>query len=150
MALSEDARRKRRNVGNQMVADYTVGTGEVIHYGALVVFDTATKRADKATAATSRKFIGMAEEAATGNTAGTVTVKVSWNYEAELPVVATQITEVSARVGINAFVSDDDTVTTGTNAGTAGVRVRVGEIVEVDTTNSTAWVALRQFSQDDA
>ena len=52
-----------------------------------------------------------------------------------------------AYIGSNAAVADDNQVTTMSNAGTAGVRVRVGEVVSLE--GGDAWVRLRQYSESD-
>jgi len=141
MALSADASRTTRNAGNVMYADYPVATSATVYKGGLGSIVTSTGRLVAGSAAASRKFVGLITETKTGNAAGTVLARVEWNMEAFLP---TSTLIVSARIGTNCAISADDLVTTATNAGTAAVRVLVGEVVQLGT--GGAWVAIRKFA----
>lgn len=143
-AITAAVPRKTRNRGNVQYADYKVGTGATIVQGALVNYNMTTERAVHATAAASRKFLGLATETKTGNTGGTVLCRVEWNMEAEINP-ETQLT--GAYVGSNVAIEDNNAVTTMSDAGTAGVRVRVGELVEWVSTSS-CWVKLRGYASD--
>lgn len=129
--------------GRAFTGRVAAGTGVEIFQGERLAMNTTTGRAVVATAATGRTFLGIAENHVTGNTAGTTYVRFFYGVISKLPVVASQITELSLRVGQNAYMGGADSVTTATDAGSAGVRVSLGQIHEVDTTNSEAWVWLR-------
>lgn len=144
MAITAAVARRTRNRQAVKYNHYTVGTGATIVQGALVNFNITTERAVHATAAASRKFLGMATETKTGNTAGTVKVRVEWGMEAEIDP-ATALT--GAYTGSNVAIADNDVVTTMSGAGTAGVRVRVGELVEWVSATS-CWVSLREYASD--
>jgi len=144
-ALTAEARRSRRNYEAKSIASYVVGTGAVIYQGGLVALNLTTGRAVAATAAASRRFLGLAEETATGDTSGTVSVEVSWGYETLVNALAALTT---AYTGANCAISTDNDVTTASGAGTAGVQVLVGEVVQFE--GGDAWVALRQYSYEAA
>ena len=142
-ALTAATTRATRNHGAAPV-DLTVGTGATIYAGALVAINTSTGRAVAASAAASRKFAGLAEETKTGDTSGTVRCRVRYDCEA-LINAATALTK--AYIGSNAAVSTDNDATTMSGAGTAGVRVRIGEIVEIE--SGDVWVRLRNDASED-
>lgn len=144
-ALTAEARRSVRNYEARRTGKYAVGTGATVYQGGLVALNLSTGRAVAATAAASRRCLGMAEETKTGNTAGSVSVEVSWGYET-LINAATALT--TAYTGANCAVSTDNDVTTASAAGTAGVQVLVGEVVQFE--GGGAWVALRNFSYEAA
>lgn len=145
MALSAATTRATRAADQKSYADYVVGTSATIYAGGLVCINTSTGRAVAASAATNRKFVGLAEETKTGNSGGTVRCRVSWGHEALIDTPATGIT--AAYIGSNAAISDDDQVTSMSDAGTTAVRVRVGEVVEIE--SGDAWVRLRNYSESD-
>lgn len=136
-ALTANATRKTRNLDGKKIGTYTVATSSTIYQGALVAV-RADGRALPATAANPRRFIGMAEEQATGNAAGTVTIDVSWGYEALYDAAAAL---TAAFLATNASVSDDNQVTTPADAGTAALQVLVGEVIQLE--GGDAWVYLR-------
>lgn len=121
----------------QGLGNYTVGTGAVIYQGSLVCIKESSGRAQAATAAAGVTFLGVASETKTGNTAGTVKVNFAYGHEERFPK-ATALTK--AYVGCTVAVSNDDLVTTMSAAGTAGVQVRVGELLEIDSTFAWVWV----------
>lgn len=141
MALSAAASRKTRNNTAQSVVSIAVGTSATVYKGGLVVTLNSTGRLHAATVATARKFAGIAEETVSGNAGGTNLCKVSYGHEVFLPAATALNT---ARVGSDCYISADDLVTTATGAGTAALRVSVGEVVERETTG--AWVRLRNRS----
>ena len=156
MALSADAIRNTRGAGNRQVAEYVIGTGKTIYLGSLVALEESTGRAEAATAATGKRIAGVAVEFVAnaggsadgvGDAAGTESVRVAYGDEHEFTVAAAIRTNTS--LGLNVFVSDDDTVA-GTAVGTAGTRLAVGELVGwVDTDGSDkslAYVAVRRFA----
>lgn len=144
-AITAAAARKTRNRQAVMYADLAVGTGATIVQGSLVNYNLSTGRIVHATAATSRKFAGLAAETKTGNTGGTVKCRVEWNMEADI-APSTQLTK--AYLGSNVAIKDNNTVTTMSNAGTAAVRVRVGYMVEL-ASSSSCWISLRRFNVND-
>jgi hypothetical protein len=145
-ALSAAARRQRRNIGNAIYYDdIAVGTGAVIYQGALVGWDGA--RALPANNATSIvAFLGMADfldgsESVTGNTAGTVKCRVVSNIEVLLDA-ASALT--ATYIGSDAAAEDDNQVTTGSDAGTAALQIRVGRITQIE--GGDAWVHLNNIA----
>lgn len=143
-ALTAAARRRVRNISGQSDHEIAVGTGATIWAGSLVSIVLTTERAVVSTAATGRKFLGLAIETKTGNTGGTVLCKVISNVEVLVNAAAAL---TGAYIGSNAFVDDDNQVTTGTDAGTALVSIRVGRVTELE--GGDAWCALNQFSESD-
>lgn len=144
-ALSAPARRKFRAVPPQGAdLNMQVGTGATLWQGALVNYNTTTGRVVAATKATGRTFAGIALETKTGNTGGTVYCKVRTAGQVLIDAAAAL---TKAYLGANAAVSDDNQVTTCSNAGTAGVQVRVGRFVEIQ--SGDAWVELNNISNDD-
>lgn len=138
-ALTAATRRKTRAVTGIQRITYTVGTGAKIYQGGLVNLNTSTKRIVAAAAAASRRFVGIATATATGNTGGTVKLAVEYGHEAAF-AAGTGLT--GGYVGANAHVKDDNTVTYATGAGTATLRVTIGEIREFED-SSNVWVAIR-------
>ena len=137
-ALSANAIRKFRNVNGMKTASVQTGTAAVIYAGALVSINTTTGRAVAATAATGRKILGVAmEDGSSGDY-----VKVAYHTEFLFA------TPTKAYVGCNVAVSDDNTCVSMSAAGTTAVRVRVGELMQMETA-STGWVAIRHFSESD-
>ncbi len=132
-----------------------ITTGNQIYIGGLVCqLIGATGRASAGTAATGRRFVGYAYSFpgpigdGLGVTDGTETVRVAYLDELELTVETSLRTNTT--LGLNVFVSDDQTVA-GTGVGTAGTQLPVGELVawvdETGTSKATAWVAIRRFAQ---
>lgn len=150
-ALTQDKIRQRR--GNGQVDEYTIATGQTVYIGSLVTRATTSERVRTAAAGTNRFVVGIAEEFVgpsangVGNTAGTEKVRVRYLDE-HLMTIATAI-RTTTSLSKNVFVGDDDTVA-GTGVGTAGVRVKVGELVRFEASNkSTGWVAVRRFGATD-
>lgn len=139
MALSADTARKRKHLPLARHESHAAGTSATIYVGSLVALNTSTGRAVAASAAASRRFLGVSEQQVTGNTGGTVNVKYLYGH-AEYMDAATALTK--AYIGRCCVVSDDDKVTTASAAGTAGVQVRVGEVLSIPTANK-AWVWIR-------
>lgn len=151
MALSAHKIRKSRGVAiGQLRVPIT--TNATIYQGSLAARPNANGRASAATAATVRKILGMVVRldgpngpstgTGVGNTAGTQYAVVEYGNEWSI-TVATAI-RTNAALGLNVFVGSDDQVK-GTAAGTAGVRVVVGELVDWDASDkSTGWVAVRR------
>lgn len=158
-ALSADKIRDERSISKKTSAAFSVATSSTVYIGSLANFNTAG-RVVAATAAASRRFAGVVEQvindtssalsAATGNTAGTVKVVVSWGHEVLVDVETAART--FANLGKNVFISTDNDVTDTTGAGTAAVRVKVGQLTDfTDRTNKDeAWIALRVFGDTDA
>ena len=89
-ALTADKVRDERSIQEKTESTFSVATSATVYVGSLLNFNTAG-RVVAATAAASRRFAGVCEAivnetasaltAATGNTAGTVKVRVSWGHE---------------------------------------------------------------------
>lgn len=146
-AITAAVTRRTRNLAAKSVGDYPITTAVTVVVGELVNFvvsATAPARVRAATAAASRVFAGIVEststDAGTGNTAGTVTARVAWGHEVRI-ACATALT--TAYVTCNAAIADNNTATTASAAGTAGVQVIIGEVTEKESVN-VAWVHLRK------
>ncbi len=151
MALSADKTRDFRGTNNLRQEAFAVATAATLYIGSLVNFDT-NGRARAATAAASRRFAGVCtgfvnESGAnltniTGNTAGTVKALIGWGDEVLVSVKTAARTYIN--LGKHVCIFDDDQVTDATGAGTAAVRVVVGQLTEfTNSAKSEAWVALR-------
>lgn len=142
-ALTAAEARTLRNVEGLKRGRLAVKTGSVIYQGSLVSMIKSTGRAIASTAATGRAFVGIAKATVTGNTGGSVYVDLYWGCEAKIDKAAAL---TKAYTFADAFVSDDQTVTTGTGAGSAAIQTasRVGTMTEID--GSSAWVWIRGFS----
>lgn len=159
MALSADKVRAERSIEKKTSSTFSIRTSSTLYLGSLVNFDTAG-RVQPASPATNKRFAGVCDgfvnetgaviSTATGNTAGTVKAKVSWGHEVLASVKTAART--FANLGKNVFVSDDDNVTDTTGAGTAAVRVKIGQLTDfTDRTNKDeAWIALRVYGDADA
>jgi len=139
-ALSAAVTRATRDDHLKSHVNPVVGTGAVLYAGALVNIDTATGRAVAASAATARKFCGIAEETKTGDTAGTVRCRVAFGHQALINALTALTT---AYVGSDCVISTDNDATTNSAISTAK-RVRVGEITEFE--SGDVWVRLRCYS----
>lgn len=137
-ALAAASRRLVRGAAGKK-AVYAVGTSAVIYQGGLVALNVSTKRAVAASATTSRKLLGIATSTCTGVVGGTVLVEVEYGLEAAF-AAGTGLT--GGYAAGNVFVKDDNTVTYATGAGTAAVRVCVGELIQYED-SSNVWVAIR-------
>lgn len=138
--LTADTIRKRRNVQGIKYVRLPVATSETVYVGSLCTVLTTTGRVHAlGAAAANHRFVGMAEEQATGNTSGTVYVKVSYDHEV---LVDANTTITTADIGRDALLHDDNRVNS-TAVGTAGVRIPVGEIVEIE--SGDAWIWLRKY-----
>ena len=156
MALSADAIINERALGNKQIDEAVIATGSQIYLGGLVNIRTTTGRALPASAATGRRFGGIAVEFVgpdadgLGDTAGTEKVRIAYGHEVELTVDTAIRTNTT--LGLNLFVDADDKVA-GTDVGTAGTRIAVGEAVawsdEDGSDKSKAWVALKRFAKTD-
>ena len=140
-ALTAVAKRAERAAEQKRINRYAVGTGAVIYQGGIVAMNVSTGRAVAATAAASRVCLGIAEETATGNTGGTVYCDVAYNHEV-LINAATALTVAYMRADV--CVSTDNDVTSGSDAGTAGVQVAVGSFTELE--SGDAWVHVMNIS----
>lgn len=148
-AVTADRLAITRASNNIVEETHSIGTAATLYVGALANFTTAG-RLVSATAAASRRFAGLITEivnesnslltAATGNTAGTVKAKINYGMEVLLGLKTSSRTYTN--LGKSALVHTNADVG-GTSVGTAGVRVVVGQIVELTASKSEAWVALR-------
>lgn len=150
MALSADKAPPRQSRGRANRLRAAIATSQTVYIGSLLNFVTTTSRVRAAAAATSRKIAGVCTEfesdsgtaTGIGNTSGTQYAWFEYGNE-HLFTIKTAI-RTHAAVGLNVFVSDDDTVG-GTAVGTSAVRVVVGELVERSGTTQ-AWVAVHRFA----
>lgn len=156
MALSRDTNRKARGAGQQM--EVAIATGATLYVGSLAVRRNTTSRALAGTAATGRRILGVVEQlnstvngpgagTGVGNTSGTEIAVIRYLDERRITVATAIRTNTS--LGLNVFVADDDKVA-GTAVGTAGTRVKVGQLVEwAETDKSAGWVAINRFGPTD-
>jgi len=162
MASTADRNTRARALNNKVVETHTITTAQTVYIGTLVNFVATTGRVTPAVRnIASRRFAGIVESivndsgsvlsAATGNTAGTVKCQISYGHEVLLNVKTAARTFTS--VGMNVFVSDNDTVTDTTDAGTStsNRRIKIGALVQMEASDkSTAWVSLRKLANLDA
>jgi hypothetical protein len=149
-ALSQDKIVKTREVGPVTRQRIAIATASKIYRGSLVNQMTTTGRAVAASAATNRRFAGLAVsfEGATGTgtgvTGGTEYVIVEHGQLALVNIRTAIRTNAALHRTVN--ISDDNTVG-GTGVGTSTLQVRVGELLEFEASNkSTGWVKLRIFA----
>ncbi len=154
MALSADKLRNRR--GNGTMTKVVIGTGATIFVGSLAARVTSSARGIAASAATTRRVLGVVDNFTVngsvdadgvGDTAGTESMDVAYGYEYEFTVATAIRTNTS--LGLRVFVADDDEVA-GTAVGSAGVRVVAGTLVawvdETGTSKATGWVKMLGFT----
>ena len=142
MALSAETPRKQRSLHLAERGNGAVKTGEVIYKGALISVVESTGRLTATAGGTGTAFVGVAQETATGNTAGTVKADYMFGHQ-ELITAKTALTTTYRMC--NVALSDDDSVTTLSAAGTAGVRQIAGTAVDFDS-DGNAWVWIGHFS----
>lgn len=141
-ALTQPTARKRRDLHLATKGYGTVKTAVTIQQGALVSLDEATGNVTNAAAATGLSdVLGVA----TATKTATETVEYLFGHQ-EFFTDAAALTK--GYTTCNVGVSDNDTVTTLSDAGTAAVQVRVGELTEW--TSSGSWVAIRRHSTKSA
>lgn len=151
-AVTADRETPKRGDGVQETF-VDIATAGVVYVGALANRTTTTGRASSATAAASRTFLGLVTGLPDGTgtgvaTAGQVRARVEWGRRVLLNI-STAI-RTNTALNKNVFVLDNVTVCAGTTAGTAGVRVKVGTLVQFEASDkSTGWVWLRQFAPTD-
>ena len=135
MAITADKLRKRKNLSQMCTDVVAIKTAATVYIGALVSFQGATGRVAAASALATAVFAGEVIDwentsgsviaAATGNTGGTVKALVGWGHQA-LVTLATSL-RTTSKIGKLVYASDNDIVT-GTAAGTAAVRIQVGNL----------------------
>lgn len=150
-AVTADQLASTRATNNVVEETHSIGTAATVYLGTIANFTTAG-RIVSATAAASRRFAGeivrIVNEsgsilsAATGNTAGTVKAVIRYGHQMHLNVLTAARTYTN--IGKSVYVGDNVSVTDATGAGTAGVRVIAGQLVELTDTKTKGWVALRQ------
>ena len=123
-ALSAAASRLTRNSDGSRIGNLVVTTSDTIYQGSLLCMNLSTGRVQAATAAASLEFVGLALETVTGNTGGTKRCKFITNIEAQVAIITSALT--TADMFQNVAIATDNEVTTGSAAGTAGVRVYCG------------------------
>lgn len=153
MAITADKLRKRKNLSSMFTDIVAVKTAAVVYVGGLVSYQFATGRVAAAANAASATFAGEVLEfinetgaslsTITGNTAGTVKVRVGWGHQA-LVTLATSL-RTTSKIGLLVYAKDNDIVTDDTGAGTAGVRVPVGNLI-TRVGSTEGYVALRRLS----
>ena len=136
MAITADKLRKRKDLHLVTTELVWIGTAATLYRGALVNYQAATARVKAATATAGLTFAGEVWDfenttgsvlsAYTGNTAGTVKALVAYGHQA-LVTLATGI-RTTSKVGKLVYCSDNDIVQ-GTAAGTALVRISVGNLI---------------------
>ena len=148
-ALTADKSRITRGAG--AIRDrLVIFTASTVYIGSLVNRLNAGGRAVAATAATGRRFAGLAvafegtNQSGLGVTAASEFVVIEYGRPAQCNIITAVRTNTS--LGLNLFVSDDDSVA-GTAVGSAGTRVVVGELLswvdETGTSKATGWVNIR-------
>ena len=152
MAITADKLRKRKDLNLVSTELVTIGTAATLYRGALCNYQTATGRVKAATAATGVFFAGEVWDfenrtgavlsAYTGNTAGTVKALVAFGHQAQV-TLATGL-RTTSKISKLVYASDNDIVI-GTAAGTAGVRVPVGNIVS-RVGSTEAFVTMRRIT----
>lgn len=140
--LSASGPRKHRSENLSEFGALAVKTGAIIYQGSLVNIVESTGRIKAGAAVAGETFVGVAEETKTGNTAGTVVCKFRFWHQEKIAKAAAL---TKAYTGCTVALADDNTVTTMSGAGTAGVQVRVGELMDLDADGS-AWIAIRRYS----
>jgi hypothetical protein len=157
MALSADKTRASRGILNKRVETFSIKTSQTLYIGSLAAF-TTLGRVQAAAAATGLRPAGVVEaiinesganiSAATGNAGGTVKAQIAWGHEVYVDIKTAARTFVN--LNKNVFISDDDAVTDTTGAGTAGVRVKIGSLTELNSAKSAGWLAVRIYGDADA
>lgn len=147
------ADRDTKTYGQPLEDTFIITTAAQLYIGCLVNTVSSTGRVTNATAATSRRFAGRVvsfpDGSGLGNTAGTTRARVAWGDVALLSVLTAARTFTN--LGKNVFVADNQSVTDTTAAGTAAVRVKVGQLIKFEASDkSTGWVWLRNLSESDA
>lgn len=152
MAITADTLRKHKNLSQMATDVVAVKTAATVYLGGLVAFQASTGRVAAATNTASTMFAGevmdvinesgAALSAVTGNTGGTVKVVVGWGHQA-LVTIATSL-RTNSKIGTLVYCKDNDTVTDDTGAGTAGVRIQVGNIAS-RVGSTQAYVTLRRL-----
>ncbi|NJK32849.1 MAG: hypothetical protein HC927_10815 [Deltaproteobacteria bacterium] len=157
-ALTADKIRLTRGEQSKVQIEAALVTGQTVYVGSLVSW-TTSGRVRAADNATGQQFAGVVEEivndtngsisTATGNAAGTVRARIAYGHEVELDVRTAARTFTN--LGKTVFADSDDDVTDATGAGTAAVRVRVGQLKQFTLANrSRAFVLLGVFGSTDA
>lgn len=143
-ALAANSRRQQKvDNGGVHKDSRAVRTGQVIYEGSMVAIVTTTGRLTVAdNVATVKDCIGIATQKVTGTTGGTVTCEFMTGH-IELMNAATAVT--SAYIGCDVCAMDDDAVSTGSAAGTAALRCRVGKVLSLPSANK-AWVWIGNFA----
>jgi hypothetical protein len=149
-AVTADQYSSTRVHNNIDLETHAIATSATVYVGTLANFNTGG-RVVTATAAASRRFAGEVVEiindsgnnitAATGNTAGTVKARIRHGHQMLLNVLTAARTFTN--LGKSVYVGDNVSVTDATGAGTAGVRVIVGQLTELVDSKTRAWVKLR-------
>ena len=156
-AMTQDRVARKRGSG-AIRETLVIGTSNTTYVGAIVNRRTTTARAFTATAATGRRIAGVVvrkDSTANGPGAGTGvgnasgTEKVIIEYGNEVLVGIKTAIRTNTSLGLNVFVSDDQTVG-GTAVGTAAARVKAGILRAFEASDkSTGWLAVAVFGPTD-
>lgn len=146
-ALTEATQREKRLVDtHSIVGNAAVKTSEVVYQGSLISVVESSGRVTATAKTTGTAFVGVAASTVTGDTAGTK--KVDY-YFGHVELITAKAALTTTYRMCNVALEDDDTVTTLSDAGTAGVRQIVGTAIDFDS-DGNAWVWLGHFSSKDA
>jgi hypothetical protein len=150
-AVTADQIRQERAVHLKVYETAAVVTSNVVYVGCLLCFKPGSARVLNGAATANYTLAGICEgivndsgsfqSTITGNTAGTIRVRYSWGQEALFTCITAMYTFTN--VNKTALLKTNNEVE-GTAVGTAAVRVSVGAVVELQSTNSV-WVAIRRF-----
>jgi hypothetical protein len=142
-AVTADQIRQERAVHLKVYETAAVVTSNVVYVGSARVLNGAAT-ANYTLAGICEGIVndsGSFQSTITGNTAGTIRVRYSWGQEALFTCITAMYTFTN--VNKTALLKTNNEVE-GTAVGTAAVRVSVGAVVELQSTNSV-WVAIRRF-----
>ena len=150
-AVTADQIRSERATELKAYNTYAVVTSQTVYIGTLVSSAAGSNRVRGGAATANYICRGIVEEvindsgspisAITGNTGGTVKVRVSWGQEALFSCITAMYTYTN--VNKTALLKTNNEVE-GTAVGTAAVRQSVGMIVDLESTN-LVWVKIRQM-----
>lgn len=146
MALTESTVRITRGDNLQQRGNAAVKTGVTVYQGSLISVVESSSRVTTTAGGTGTAFVGRAAETVTGNTAGSK--KVDY-YFGHIELITAKAALTTTYRMCNVALEDDDTVTTLSDAGTAGVRQIAGTAVDFDS-DGNAYVWLAHFSSKDA
>jgi len=145
-ALTTNKVRFQRNIHNKMLGSGTGADSSEFYEGGLVAHNNAGRIARGADTA-SFKTCGVISTRLTTGASNTLRVEFEFGHEEWFAINATDID--NTKIGLNAIISDDQTLT---NAATAANDVPIGRVTELETKNgvSGAWVQVGVFAMTNA